>query len=163
VIGPSNTPLVTDPQAAQQNVELAVLSAIEHGQHSDVALAARVVSAAIAATANADPERYRLYSDLILLILANKAPEVLKTTMTNLLGYEYDPEFFETEFARECIAKGVTRGRVEVVLKQLALRFGPPTESDRIRVRNAGETQLDAITERVITAATLEEALSPLS
>src|SRR5258708_17983582 len=54
VIGPSNTPAVTDLQDANENVELAVLSAIVHGQSTDVRLAARIPSAAIVASAAID-------------------------------------------------------------------------------------------------------------
>jgi len=40
VVGPTNTPAITALQDAQENVELAVLSAIEHGQSPDISLAA---------------------------------------------------------------------------------------------------------------------------
>src|SRR5882724_9619966 len=69
VVGPSNTPAVTELQDAQQNVELAVLSAIEHGQSSDIPLVASIASAAILAIADIDAERSRLYLDVILISL----------------------------------------------------------------------------------------------
>jgi hypothetical protein len=65
VVGPSNTPAVTELRNAQENVELSVLSAIEHGQSSDIALATRIVSAAVTATAGLDAERSSLYFDLL--------------------------------------------------------------------------------------------------
>ncbi len=61
VVGPSNTPAITALQDAQENVELAVLSAIQHGQNPDIPLAARIASAAILASADLDVERSRLY------------------------------------------------------------------------------------------------------
>jgi hypothetical protein len=161
VVGPSNTPLVTDLQHAKENVEIAVLSAIEHGQSDDVALAARIVSAAIVASAGIDTERSKLYLDLILISLIKSAPSVLEATM-NSLGFEY-----QSDFARRYVgqgrAEGRLEGRMEIVLKQLLLRFGPLTETIEGRVRSADAEQIDAIAERVITAATLQEALSPLS
>jgi hypothetical protein len=63
VIGPSNTPVITELPDATANVELAVLSAIEHGQSADIALAARTASAALLASAGIDAERSRLYID----------------------------------------------------------------------------------------------------
>ena len=173
VVGPSNTPPVTDPQDAKENVELAVLSAIEHGQNTDVALAARIASAAIVASAAIDAERSRLYLDLILISLSKSAPEVLEATM-NSLGYEYQSDFARRYFAQgraegktegkaEGKAEGKTEGRVEIVLKQLALRFGPLTEAVQVLVCNAQSAQLDVVAERVLTAQTLEEALAPLS
>jgi hypothetical protein len=153
VVGPSNTPAVTGLQDAAENVELAVLSAIEHGQSTDIPLAVRIASAAIVASADIDAERSRLYLDLILISLSENAPEAIEATM-NSLGYEY-----QSDFAR----RYVTQGRVETVLKQLALRFGPLTEAAQARIRSAQGAYLDAVTERVLTAKTLEEALGPQS
>jgi hypothetical protein len=157
VVGPSNTPAVTELQDAQENVELAVLSAIEHGQSADIPLAARVASAAILASADIDAERSRLYLDLILISLSQNAPEAFEATM-NSLGFEY-----QSDFARRYFGQGKAEGRVEIILKQLALRFGLLTEVIQTRVRGAQDAQLDAVAERVLTAQTLEEALRPLS
>jgi len=66
---PTNTPAITALQDAQENVELAVLSAIEHGQSPDISLAARIASAAILASAHIDEERSRLYLDLLFISL----------------------------------------------------------------------------------------------
>ena len=157
VVGPSNTPAVTDLQDAEENVELAVLSAIEHGQSADVVLAARIASAAIVASATIDAERSRLYLDLALISLSRSAPEVLEATM-NSLGYEY-----QSDFARRYVAQGKTEGRVEMVLRLLLLRFGPLTEAVQARLSSAPDARLDAVAERILTAQTLEEALGPLS
>ena len=157
VVGPSNTPAVTDLQDAEENVELAVLSAIEHGQSADVVLAARIASAAIVASAAIDAERSRLYLDLVLISLSKNAPELLEATM-NSLGYEY-----QSDFARRYVAQGKTEGRVEIVLKQLALRFGPLADAVQARLSSAPDAHLDAVAERILTAQTLEEALGPLS
>jgi hypothetical protein len=156
VIGPSNVPKVTELQDAQENVELEVLSAIEHGQSNDIPLVARIASAAILASAAIDAERSRLYLDLILISLSKSTPEALEATM-NSLGYEY-----QSDFARRYFGQGKTEGRVEIILNQLALRFGPLTEAVQTRVRSAQDAQLDAVAERVLTAQTLEEALGPL-
>jgi hypothetical protein len=57
-------------------------------------------------------------------------------------------------------AKGKAEGRIEIILKLLALRFGPLTEAAQARVRGAQDAQLDAVAERMLTAKTLEEAVS---
>ena len=169
VVGPSNTPAVTDLQDAEENVELAVLSAIEHGQSADVVLAARIASAAIVASAAIDAERSRLYLDLVLISLSKSAPEVLEATM-NSLGYEYQSDFARRYVAQgraegraEGRVEGKTEGRVEMVLKLLLLRFGPLTEAAQDRVRSAGDAEIDALAERFLIAKTLQEALGPLS
>ena len=164
VVGPSNTPAVTDLREAEGNVELAVLSAIEHGQSADVALAARIASAAIVASAAIDAERSRLYLDLVLISLSKNAPELLEATM-NSLGYEYQSDFARRYVAQgraEGRVEGKTEGRVEMVLKLLLLRFGSLTEAVQGRVRSAGDAQIDAVAERLLTAKTLQEALGPL-
>jgi hypothetical protein len=75
----------------------------------------------------------------------------------NSLGFEY-----QSNFARRYFFQGKAEGRVELVLKQLALRFGPLSEAVQVRVRNAQDAQLDALAERVLTAQILDEALNPL-
>jgi hypothetical protein len=168
VVGPSNTPVVSDLQEAKENVELAVLSAIEHGQSRDVALAARVASAAIVASADIDAERSRLYLDLILIALSNNAPQVLETAM-NSLGYEYQSDFARRYVAQgraegkaEGKAEGRAEGRVEIILKLLTLRFGRLSETVQAHVRSAGDAQIDVMTERMLSAKTLEDAVGQL-
>jgi predicted transposase YdaD len=93
--------------------------------------------------------------------------------MKNSLGYEFQSDFArhyvalgEAEGQREGWAKGKAagqaEGRMELILKLLALRFGPLTEASQARVRGAQDAQLDAVAERMLTAKTLEEAVSPL-
>jgi predicted transposase YdaD len=144
------------------------LSAIEHGQSPDIPLAARIASAAILASADIDVERSRLYLDLILISLAQNAPEAFEATM-NSLGYEYQSDFARRYYGQgkaegqmEGWAKGKAEGRIEIILKLLALRFGPLTEAAQARVRGAQDAQLDAVAERMLTAKTLEEAVSQL-
>ena len=156
VVGPSNAPAVTELRDATENVELAVLSAIEHGQSADTPLAARIASTAIVASADLDAERSRLYLGLLLISLSQNAPERIEAVM-NSLGYEY-----QSDFARRYVAQGKAEGRMEIVLKLLALRFGPLTEPAQARIRSAQDKHLDAVAERFLTARTLDEALSPL-
>jgi hypothetical protein len=80
----------------------------------------------------------------------------------NSLGYEYQSDFARRYYGQGK-AEGKAEGRVEIILKLLALRFGLLTEAVQARVHSAQDAQLDAVTERVLTAQTLEEALCPLS
>ena len=162
VIGPSNMPMVTELQDAQENVELAVLSAIEHGQGGNTRLVARIASAAILASADIDAERSRLYLDLLIISLLENAPEALETTMNSLIpGYEYQSPFARRYFGQGK-AEGRMEGRTEIILKLLALRFGQLPDETQTRVRSAQDAQLDAVAERMLTAQTLQEALGPL-
>ena len=161
VVGPSNTPAVTELQEAKKNVELAVLSAVAHGRSVDIPQAARIASAAIVASADIDAERSRLYLDLILITLLESAPEAIEATM-NSLGFEYQSDFAR-RYVAQGRAEGKAEGRVEMILKLLFLRFGPLTEAVQDHVRRARDAQIDAVAERMLTAQTLDEVLSPLA
>ena len=80
----------------------------------------------------------------------------------NSLGYEYQSDFAR-RYVAQGKAEGKAEGRMELVLKLLALRFGPLTEAAQARILSAQDAHLDAVAEQVLTAQTLEEALSPLS
>lgn len=71
-----------------------------------------------------------------------------------LATYEY-----QSDFALECIAKGQLEGRAKVILRQLVLRFGGLTSSIEARIRAMDAEQLDCLTDRVVTATTLEDVL----
>ena len=77
--------------------------------------------------------------------------------MGGSLGFEY-----QSDFARRYYGQGKAEGRVEIVLKLLALRFGPLSEAEQACIHRAQEAQLDAVVERALTAQTLEEALGSL-
>jgi hypothetical protein len=56
-------------------------------------------------------------------------------------------------------AEGEARGRAEVVLRQLTLRFGPLPADVAERVRGADVSLLDDYAERLLTAQSLEDVL----
>lgn len=66
VVGPENIPAITDPREAEEDVELAVLSAQVHAHDADAQLATRVATTAFMASAGIDAERSRMYLDSIL-------------------------------------------------------------------------------------------------
>ena len=97
-----------------------------------------------------------MYLDLIQISLSKNISEVFETAM-NSLGYEY-----QGDFARRYYGQGKVEGRMELILKLLALRFGPLTDAAQARIRGAQDAQLDAVAERMLTAKTFEEAVSQL-
>jgi hypothetical protein len=72
--------------------------------------------------------------------------------------YQYQSEFAQRYFGQGKAA-GRAEGRVEIILKQLATRYGAVSAAVEARVRAAGSTELDRVAERVLTASTVEEAL----
>jgi Domain of unknown function (DUF4351) len=95
-----------------------------------------------------DPERSTLYCDLVL----NSLPEAARRALQAMNASKYE---YQSEFARRYVAQG----RVEIVLKQLATRFGQLSAAVAARVKGANTADLDAIAQRVLTAQTLDEAL----
>lgn len=80
--------------------------------------------------------------------------------------YEYQSRFARRYVAQgwrkgkaEGKAEGTVEGRAALIVRQLTLRFGPPDETHMARIKAASIEELDAIGERLLTAATLEDAL----
>lgn len=163
-------PIITEIEDAKRNVELAVLSAIEHGNDTDVELATRIASAAVAASASVDAERSKMYLDLLQINVCETVRKAIEVTMSGAFGFEYQSDFARRYVAQgkaegriEGKAEGKAEGRVEIVLKLLALRFGSLTDAHEAHIRGAQDAQIDAVVARALTAQTLAEALGPLS
>ncbi|WP_437492041.1 hypothetical protein WME75_16920 [Sorangium sp. So ce1014] len=110
VLGPEGVPVVTDAEQAKAAPEVAVLSAMAHGQS---AAAEAIGVAFLAAAAGLDEERRALYGDLVLSSLNAAARRILEAMMKS--GYE-----FQSEFARSYVAKGREEGMREGALKTKA-------------------------------------------
>jgi hypothetical protein len=103
VVGPDGIPWITDEAKARASPELAVLSALMHGNRPgglDVAVAA------VTSAARLDDERARFYHELILAALNEAARRALEKMM-HLKGYPW------SDFARKHMAKGEAKGRAE--------------------------------------------------
>jgi len=104
----------------------------------------RYPSTAIVASTTLDNDHASMYVDLILLFLSEGARRALQAMKP--AGYEY-----QSDFARRYIAEGLAKGRqegkvegrAEIVLKQLALRFGPPADDVQTRVRDLKRADAD--------------------
>lgn len=158
VVGPSGVPAVTDVAQAGADPELAVLSAIVHGQDIDIDKAARVAHAAILALDALDAERQILYLDLIELSLSAAVRRELRNMNPRKREYLSD---FARGYYFQGELRGEAQGRASLVVKQLAIRFGHLPDDVRARLEAASIADLDAIGERLLTAASLQEALGP--
>jgi hypothetical protein len=99
-----------------------------------------------------DAERSTLYCDLVL----HSLPEAARRALQAMDASKYE---YQSEFARRYFGAGKAEGRVEIVLKQLATRYGQLSAAVAARVQGANTADLDAIAQRVLTAQTLDEAL----
>jgi hypothetical protein len=69
--------------------------------------------------------------------------------------------------ARSCLresyaqgrAEGEAKGKAELLIRQLGLRFGALSDVTRVKILSAGPDRLDVWAERVITGRSLEEIL----
>lgn len=157
VIGPHEVPEILDAVDAELDPELAVLSAMAHGHDDDVAKAARIAAVAQGASSGLDDDRSKLYLDLVINSVSEAVRKELEKTM---LPFKYE---YQSDFAKHYVAEGLAQGRVALITRLLAARFG--SLSDEVRGIIAGSTieELDAIGDRLLTAATLREALAPKS
>lgn len=157
VIGPSEVPKILDPVDAEMHPELAVLSAMAHGRDADVAKAARIAALAQGASAGLDADRSKLYLDLVMNSVSEAVRKVLAKTM---LPFKYE---YQSDFAKHYVVEGLVQGRVALVTRQLTARFGTLGEEVKEQIASKSIEELDAIGDRLLTAATLQEALTPKS
>ncbi|WP_281404373.1 hypothetical protein [Pyxidicoccus fallax] len=104
VVGPDAIPVLTDVQEARREPELAVLSAMAHGQ-GEVGQA--IAQAVMGAVVGLEGERVRLYVDLVVSSLNEAARHALEELMRSGT-YEY-----QSEFARRYVAQGRQEGLQE--------------------------------------------------
>ena len=157
-------PKITDAAAARANPELAVLSAMAHGQGSDTEESASIAMMAERVAAGLDADRAKLYFDLIMSVLSEAARHALN--QMDARKYEY-----RSDFARQYVAQGVERGmaqgvmqgqlegRAALIARQLAIRFGPLNAEAESKVRGSSIAELDAVVERLLVSTTLQQAL----
>lgn len=111
-------------------------------------------------TARSDAELDRLAAEDPIMKLA--------TNILDDISRDFDAYFHAMRVADELVLdkimwreEGETKGRADVLLKLLGLRFGQVPDAIRARVEAASLTQLDTWVERVLTATTVDEVLGP--
>ena len=152
VLEPSGVPAVTDEEQARADPELAVLSAMAHGRDADTRISVQIALAAHLASMGLDAERSRLYFDLVVNALSEAAKRELRTM--DPAKYEY-----QSDWVKDWMAQGATKGKASLVTKLLIRRFGPLSAATTTQLMTTSSEELDAIGERLLTALTLEEAL----
>ncbi len=153
VVGPSAVPVIEDVAVAERDPEMAVLSALAHGEGPR---AEQVGRAALLATLGLSSDSQLLYCDLVLTAVSEAARAALEKLMASG-NYE-----FQSDFAKRYIAKGEAKGRAEgraeallTVLEARGLRV-----SDEARARILACTdaaQLDAWVRKAITITSVDE------
>jgi hypothetical protein len=170
VLGPAVVPEITDPADAEQDPELAVLSAVAHGNGPN---GLTVVQAALVALARLDQEHAMVYFQVIW----NALREPMRRALEALVMERQIEDEERFPFVRELIDRGKLRGLREGELKgmregklegkrdallRLLARAGIVlSESERARVQACTDmATLDRWIDNVLGATTAIDVLS---
>ena len=167
VVGPSVLPMIRSRKKARSLPELAVLSAMTHGNRPTKGLDA--VLAAFVAMTNLDDERARLYLDLILARLDKKTRRALEA-MT-MQKYEYQSEFAKKYYGQgkqegfaEGLSQGEARGEAQAILTVLEARGLEVPEKVRKAVLSCTDlAQLKAWVRAAVSVPSAEALLTPVT
>jgi hypothetical protein len=161
-LGPTAVPEITDPAVAEQEVELAVLSAVAHGNGPN---GLAVVQAALVALGRLDREHAAVYFQVIWNVLREPMRRALE-----VLVMERQTEGTATfpPFMQRLIDRGFEEGRLDgrldglrEALLRLMTRAGLTlTEDDRARIQACNDpTVLDQWVDNVLGAKTAADVL----
>lgn len=159
VLGPESVPVVTDRALAEQETELAILSAAAHGNGPnglDVALVA------LSALGRFDHEHAAVYFQIIY----NALREPLRRALEALIMIrQSEGKATFPPFAQQLIDRGKIEGKIEsrrdVLLRLLARAGIPLTEDDRARVSACTDVAtLDRWVDNIFGAKTAADVLS---
>jgi hypothetical protein len=158
VLGPTAVPEITDPAVAEQEVELAVLSAVAHGNGPN---GLAVVQAALTALGRLDQEHAAVYFQVIWDALR----EPMQRALEALVMERHDEgKAAFPPFAQQLIDRGKTEGRAEeaarAVLTALRVRGITVPEATRERILAQKELlRLERWLEKAIVAASIAEVM----
>ena len=153
VCGPSVIPCITDPDTAQRNPELAVLSAKAHGMGPH---ALDVGKAALAASPQVDVE-YRLIYTRLVLAAVPAAVRVLLEELMQSQNWDWLPK---SKVVDGFVEQGVAKGRAEALMVVLAARHVGLTPEQRERILACRDQQvLDDWLARATVATSADEVL----
>ncbi|MDQ3990292.1 MAG: hypothetical protein M3291_14080 [Actinomycetota bacterium] len=156
VLGPQRVPVVADLERAGRVPELAVLSAMAHGPDP---ACSPVLDALPAALSAVDPDRGRLYYDIVLDALPEAARRHLEDLVT-AQAYEWKSDFARRHIAQGR-AEGEARGRAAAVLAVLEARGVEVPGEARARVASCTDLdQLDAWVRRAATVDSVRDLLT---
>ena len=163
VIGPGAVPVVTDAEQARLRPELAVLSALAHGQEP---VGLEVAMAVLGLAGGLNEERAKLYVDLVLSALNESAKRALEAMMASG-NYQYQSDFAKKYYFQgktEGEAEGVTKGKAEalaaVLLKVFAGRGLTVSDGQRARILACTDpATLDRWVDAAFQARSVEEVV----
>jgi hypothetical protein len=159
VLGPAAVPVVTDLAVARRHPELAVLSAMAHGNRSDHPI---VLESLVAALNVLDPDHADLYADVVLGVLPKAARDYLEDLMA-ITTHRYQSDFArryydqgEAEGEARGELRGELRGEAKALLAFLDARGIEVTEDVLTRISDC--TDLSQLNTWIRRAASVNHA-----
>lgn len=146
VLGPAQTPVVTDREQARRSPELSVLSALAHGATHPQRR--KVLDAFTGALHAVDRDRATVYHDVVSATLPQAARRYLERLMSTGT-YQ-----FQSEFALRHIKQGKVEGEAKALLTFLTTRGVDVPDDARDRI--TGCTDLDQLDDWLRRAATAD-------
>lgn len=151
VIGPDNTPVITDVAKAVGNIGLAAVSAITHGKHPQIGTILAVLAEALDSI---DRKMAREYAEYVTVALEGDAQEEMERLMAT------KTYLYQGEYAQSLLAQGEEKGKAEGEAKSILIvldaRKVSLSEADRDRIRSC--TDLAVLDEWVRRAGVVESA-----
>lgn len=167
VLGPATVPVVTDPAVAEREVELAILSAMTHG-NGPSGLA--VVRTALDALGRLDREHATVYFQIIWDVLREPMQRALEelVMVRQAEGKIEFPPFAQRIFERgvqegklDGLREGELKGLREALLRLLARAGIELSEDERARIQTCtASATLDQWIENVLGAKTAKDVLT---
>ena len=161
VVGPSAVPVIEDVAVAERDPEMAILSALAHGQGPH---AEQIGRAALLATLHLSSESQLLYCDLVLTAVSEAARAALEKLMTSG-NYEFQSDFVRKLIAKgeaagevKGEAKGEAKGRAHAILAVLEARGLRASDEARVRILACTDSaQLEAWIRKAVSITSVDE------
>jgi hypothetical protein len=163
VLGPATLPVVTDPAIAEKEVELAILSAMAHGNGAQGLL---VLQAAFVALGRLEREHAAVYFQIIWAVLRKPMRQALEALVMERQteGKTTFPPFAQQLIDRgrlEGLRDGELKGLREALLRLVARAGLALTDDDRARIQTCEDVgTLERWIENVLEAKTAADVLS---
>ncbi|MGQ0775153.1 MAG: hypothetical protein ACT4NY_12160 [Pseudonocardiales bacterium] len=149
VLGPDRVPVLTEVGQAAGVPELAVLSALAHGDSSEHR---KVIDVLVEVLSIAEEDRAISYAGLVLAALPEAAHSYLEALMKT------ETYAYQSGYARSLLAQGRTEAKAADVLMVLDARGMDVTDKARMRITECSDLdQLDLWLRRAVTVASVAE------
>ena len=149
VLGYDAVPRITDPARAREAPDLAILSAVAHGEEAD---GEAVVLAVAKALRGLPPNQEATYYDLLRMCLKPGPRKRLEDLMPRSRNVPW-----AVELEARWLGEGLNLGMARAALRLLARRFGLLGEATQAQIEGLDLKGLEALTDALLDFTTLAD------